>query len=177
MKAMKKLIVLLLMGLVGCSTPAPNPAPKTPVKTPPMPPLPPGIEKPKYDARVVSSVPMASRPKSAKTKSFAPASLAASAAPMVALGPPTPPDPCAIQVWVENHSVHMYWPCLTNVNFRLDCSLDLTNWQTIGTSINTNAVGPVTNIITLIDSTADYRLARFFRFVPVDTNGVRLPSP
>lgn len=174
MKAMKKLIPLLLVGLVGCATPAPTPATKVPVRTAPMPPLPPGIEKPAYDARVVSSVPMASRPKTAKKSAIAPASLAAG--PMLVLGPPSPPDPCAIQVWVETNSVHMYWPCLTNVNFRLDCSLDLTNWNTIGTSINTNAVGPVTNIVTLIDATASYRSARFFRFVPVDTNGVRLTA-
>lgn len=85
-----------------------------------------------------------------------------------------PPDPCAPRAWIETNTVLLHWPCATNVNFRIDTSTDLFNWRVIGTSLNVTNTGPVTNVITIVDATAAYHAARYYRVVPVDTNGVRL---
>jgi len=75
---------------------------------------------------------------------------------------------------VQGTNVHLEWPCFTNACFRIDSSTNLFTWETIGTSINYDTE-PVTNTIVVIDFTAGLRSCRYYRVVPVDTNGVRLP--
>jgi hypothetical protein len=159
MKAMKKLIVLILAGFAGCSTPNPKTDSAPAQVVTPMPPLPPGAKLVKARS---ASLMLTSAPR-----------VSAAAAPMLmTLGEPL--DPCAPRAWVETNAVHLYWPCSTNVNFRIDTSTDLFNWQIVGTSLNVTNTGPVTNVITIVDATAAYHAARYYRVVPVDTNGVRL---
>lgn len=109
-------------------------------------------------------------------------------------GPPMPPGmtvkPMVVPVtgapsgyaraWVEMvtlddgsqvKAVHMQWLNLTNACYRVDRSLDLQTWKTVNMAIS-DASGPVTNSLDVLDATVGLFSAHYFRIVPVDTNGV-----
>ncbi len=78
-----------------------------------------------------------------------------------------------LRAWIEPQPgnppqllIHLEWPSLLSASYRIDYSEDLFTWQTIGINMS-DALGPVTNSVSILDSTALLRPSRYYRIIPL----------